>query len=626
MGTAPLVDGRAPIHAFYSPRSWIEGNATQQLETVAALPGVKAVAAMPDLHPGKWGPVGCSILADSIHPQLVGSDIGCGMGLFQLDLAVRKLRVDKAAERLHALDGAWDGDLAAALAGAGLAPTPFDASLGTVGGGNHFCELQAIETIVEPEVAGRAGLDQSRAYVLVHSGSRGLGFAILQEHLSSARLRHDASGATALSPQSEAGRAYLARHDLAVRWAALNRRIIAMRAAEAARAECQAVADLGHNLVEAAGAGVLHRKGTAPADRGLVPIPGSRGTLSYLVEPLAASASGGAGVARARRRAQVRPRLHARPHPHRQGGPGGAGPQPLRRGDRLRKSRPDRRGGARGLQEHRPRHRRPCRFRAGAGGGDVPAAGDVQDRQDRRLAASTGSRPVRAGGAAMIRLLFTSGRGPQECRIALAKALAVFAREAETAGLELDLATGRDPDGLGPASAIARIGGDGAAAFAATWVGSILWVARSPVRPHHKRKRWFVGILQLEAPPPGASAGATGIDARQVRFEPLRAGGPGGQHQNKTESAVRAVHVPTGLAVVVRDGTLAAPQQGAGSATPCRASRPGQGARRRRRQPGDPGGPRPTGARPPGAHVRRRGVQATVDQSSIRAAASPNVR
>jgi release factor H-coupled RctB family protein len=282
MGTSPAVDGRAPIHAFYSPRSWIEGNATQQLETVAALPGVKAVAAMPDLHPGKWGPVGCSILADRIHPQLVGSDIGCGMGLFQLDLAVRKLRIDKAAERLHALDGPWDGDLAAALTEAGLAPTPFDASLGTGGGGNHICELQAIETIVEPEVAARAGLDKSRVCVLVHSGSRGLGFAILQEHLAGA----GASGATALSPQSEAGRAYLARHDLAVRWATLNRRIIAMRAAEAARAGCQAVADRSHNLVEAAGAGVLHRKGTAPADRGLVPIPGSRGTLSYLVEPL----------------------------------------------------------------------------------------------------------------------------------------------------------------------------------------------------------------------------------------------------------------------------------------------------------------------------------------------------
>jgi release factor H-coupled RctB family protein len=286
MGTSPAVDGRVPVHAFYSPRSWIEGTATQQLETVAALPGVKAIAAMPDLHPGKWGPVGCSILADRIHPQLVGSDIGCGMGLFQLDLAVRKLRIDRAAERLHALDGAWDGDLAAARAEAGLAATPFDASLGTVGGGNHFCELQAIEEIVEPEVAAQIGLDRSRAFVLVHSGSRGLGYAILQEHVLSARLRHDASGAAALDPLSEPGAAYLARHDLAVRWAALNRRVIALRAAEAARAECQVVADLCHNLVETVDAGVLHRKGTAPADRGLVPIPGSRGTLSYLVEPL----------------------------------------------------------------------------------------------------------------------------------------------------------------------------------------------------------------------------------------------------------------------------------------------------------------------------------------------------
>jgi peptide chain release factor len=153
----------------------------------------------------------------------------------------------------------------------------------------------------------------------------------------------------------------------------------------------------------------------------------------------------------------------------------------------------------------------------------------------------------------MIRLLFTSGRGPAECRIALAKTLAAFTREAEAVGLQVDLATGRDSDARGPASAIARIAGDGEAEFAARWVGSILWVARSPVRPHHKRKNWFVGVLRLEAPALG-TAGATGIDARDVRFEALRAGGPGGQHQNKTESAVRAVHVPTGRAVVVRDG------------------------------------------------------------------------
>jgi release factor H-coupled RctB family protein len=165
MGNSPAVGGRAPIHAFYSRRSWIEGKAVQQLEDVASLAGIKAIAGMPDLHPGKYGPVGCSILAEHIHPQFAGSDIGCGMGLSQLDLAVRKLRLDKAAERLRALDVLWDGDITTVKVGARLEPTPFDRSLGTIGGGNHFCELQAIDTIVEPKVAAEAGLDRSHAEI-----------------------------------------------------------------------------------------------------------------------------------------------------------------------------------------------------------------------------------------------------------------------------------------------------------------------------------------------------------------------------------------------------------------------------------------------------------------------------
>ena len=488
MGTASPVDGRAPIHTFYSPRSWIEGNATQQLETVAALPGVKAVAGMPDLHPGKCGPVGCSILADRIHPQLVGSDIGCGMGLFQLDLAVRKLRVDKAAERLRALDGAWDGDPLRRLAEAGLAPTPFDASLGTIGGGNHFCELQAIEAILEPEAAAQAGLDRSRAYVLVHSGSRGLGYAILQRQLAAVAPR---------STPERAGRAYLAEHDLAVRWAALNRRVHRDARGGGGRAELQAVADLSHNLVEVGSGGVLHRKGTAPADRGLVPIPGSRGTLSYLVEPLAparpeALASLAHGAGRKYDRASMHGRIRTG-----KSRPGRARPQSVRRCDRMRGSRSARRGGARGLQEHRSRDRRSGRFRPGARGRDVPAARDLQDRAGiRRREEAT--RQIRAGGAAMIRLLFTSGRGPEECRIALAKALAVFAREAEAAGLDVEVAAGPDPDGHGPASAIARLEGRARRHSRRPGSGRSCWVARSPLRPHHKRKNWFIGVFELE--------------------------------------------------------------------------------------------------------------------------------
>jgi release factor H-coupled RctB family protein len=281
MGNPPAVGGRAPIHAFYSVRSWIEGNAIKQLEDVASLPGVKAVAGMPDLHPGKYGPVGCSVLADRIYPLLVGSDIGCGMGLFQLDIAVRKLRIDKVAERLRGLDAPCEGSVAEALAEAGLGPTPFDASLGTIGGGNHFCELQAVEEILVPEAAAEAGLDPLRVCLLVHSGSRGLGFSILQRQL--------AAGTACLNSEGDTGCAYLAEHDIAVRWAALNRRVIAERAAQTVGASCRAIANLSHNLVEVTGDGILHRKGTAPADRGLVPIPGSRGTLSYLVEPLAAA-------------------------------------------------------------------------------------------------------------------------------------------------------------------------------------------------------------------------------------------------------------------------------------------------------------------------------------------------
>lgn len=93
-------------------------------------------------------------------------------------------------------------------------------------------------------------------------------------------------------PLGDEGRTYMDAHDHAVQWAKLNRRIIAERAAAAAHADLRPLNDLAHNMVELqGGAGdvmALHRKGAAASDRGLVPVPGSRGTLSHLVEPLAA--------------------------------------------------------------------------------------------------------------------------------------------------------------------------------------------------------------------------------------------------------------------------------------------------------------------------------------------------
>jgi peptide chain release factor len=146
----------------------------------------------------------------------------------------------------------------------------------------------------------------------------------------------------------------------------------------------------------------------------------------------------------------------------------------------------------------------------------------------------------------MIRLLFTSGRGPAECRIAVAKAVATLAAEAASLGLETDCLEGPNADGHGPASAIMVIHGDAAAAFARPWIGVIQWVAQSPRRPHHKRKNWFIGVFELPALPDAPKT----LAVQDIRFEAFRAGG---QHQNKTESAVRATHIASGLSVVARE-------------------------------------------------------------------------
>ncbi|EBA18466.1 rtcB protein [Roseobacter sp. SK209-2-6] len=274
-----VLDGRTSaessdgtITKFYTSAAWIEGRAEQQLEEIAGWTGVLKIAAFPDLHPGKYGPVGCAVLADRVYPQLIGNDIGCGMSLFQLDLPVRKLKLEKALRRMRVLGEPVSEDLERRLEKAGLSPDLFADALGTVGGGNHFCEVQ---TIVDPD--DQVGLDKTRLFLLVHSGSRGFGNAVLGSV---------SEGAFAgLVPDSEAARSYLRDHDLAVRWASLNRQIIAERAAEALRADLVLLVDAPHNLLSQKDGYWLHRKGAAVAEQAVVPLAGSRASASYLMAP-----------------------------------------------------------------------------------------------------------------------------------------------------------------------------------------------------------------------------------------------------------------------------------------------------------------------------------------------------
>jgi len=280
MGTsankAAHISGAAPVHRFYSENAWIEGTAEDQLGVVSAMEGINSVAAFPDLHPGKYGPVGSAMMSDRIYPQLIGNDIGCGMSLYLLDLPSRKLRLDKAARKLRALEGVWDGDARERLASEGLSVDLHPNALGTIGGGNHFCELQLVDTVHDDAILGNIGLEKGQLVLLVHSGSRSFGTAVFNSVL-------DRFGG--LDADSEAGRGYMEAHRQAVVWASLNRALIAERAARALRCDFRPVCDTPHNLIEHHAGGFLHRKGAAKADMPVVPLAGSRDALSYLLRP-----------------------------------------------------------------------------------------------------------------------------------------------------------------------------------------------------------------------------------------------------------------------------------------------------------------------------------------------------
>ncbi len=204
-----------------------------QVANVASLPGIVGHAlAMPDFHWGYGFPIGGVAAFDPaqggvVSPGGVGYDINCGVRLHTLDLDAEALdRVrDRVADllqqavpagtapakrdaRLDDLDPLLDGG-ASALVDLGLAYgddleriedggrlTPGDLALvsdrarergaqqlGTLGGGNHFLEVDRVTEVYDEALAERFGLRVGGATLLVHSGSRGLGHAVCEELL-----------------------------------------------------------------------------------------------------------------------------------------------------------------------------------------------------------------------------------------------------------------------------------------------------------------------------------------------------------------------------------------------------------------------------------------------------------
>ncbi len=279
------------VNLIASKDTWIEGLAVEQLKRTSQLQGMHSVAGMPDLHPGRGYPIGAAFFTtNKIYPALVGNDIGCGMSLWQTSAKVSKVNLDKLTKQFKdieaPLDDSWREYITARKNDKEIDNNDFDQSLGTIGGGNHFAEFQAIDEIYNQAVVDELSLNRKKLQLLVHSGSRGLGQSILVEHVT----KHNHDG---LFVDDSNFNDYLIQHDHAVRWAELNRELIAKRFLTAMRANGNCTLDVNHNLVSAKKIGEtngwLHRKGATPGDQGCVVIPGSRGDYSYLVKPLALS-------------------------------------------------------------------------------------------------------------------------------------------------------------------------------------------------------------------------------------------------------------------------------------------------------------------------------------------------
>ena len=146
----------------------------------------------------------------------------------------------------------------------------------------------------------------------------------------------------------------------------------------------------------------------------------------------------------------------------------------------------------------------------------------------------------------------TSGRGPVECCRVVVLVMSKIIEQARSLGYEVEVVEHEDgPNDGCMFSATLAIESEHAISLKDEWEGSVLWVAqKNPFRSWHRRKNWLVGVHFFKPLQTGT------ISERDITYETLRSSGPGGQNVNKVESAVRAIHVPTGITVLASDERL----------------------------------------------------------------------
>ncbi len=339
----------------------------EQIANVATLPGlVGSSLAMPDAHQGYGFCIGGVAAADLdqgiVSAGGVGFDINCGVRLLATPFSAAELTPHLATllNRLFeeipcgtgrkgqlnvsgsALDdvllrgaqwavdaGYGSGDDPARIEDCGTIPNA-DPSLvsehakdrgrhqiGTLGSGNHFLELQAVDEVYDDATAASFGLRPGQAVVLIHSGSRGLGHQVCTDYLDTMQQAMKRYGIQVVDRQlacvpvsSTEGREYLGAMAAAANFAFANRQVMCHWVRQVFRRvlgsdDIRIVYDVCHNIAkveEHSSRGrrmrlLIHRKGATrafPKDHPALPgelravgqpvlIPGSMGTYSYVL-------------------------------------------------------------------------------------------------------------------------------------------------------------------------------------------------------------------------------------------------------------------------------------------------------------------------------------------------------
>ncbi|WP_304975545.1 RtcB family protein [uncultured Acetatifactor sp.] len=246
----------------------VEGYAEAQVKMICDNEVARGsrICLMPDIHPGKVGPIGLAMtVTDKVIPQLLGVDIGCGMTCVELnkehaefqklDRVIRENVPSGFAirrEQHHLAEGFPYGELRCARH---IHRQKAERSLGTLGGGNHFIELDR-------------GTD-GKLYLVVHTGSRHLGEEVAEYYtkLASASLKRRGLEIPYYMSylEGEEKEGYLEDVQIIQDYAEANRQIIVREILKGMKWKAADQFSVAHNYLDASG---ILRKGAIAAGKG----------------------------------------------------------------------------------------------------------------------------------------------------------------------------------------------------------------------------------------------------------------------------------------------------------------------------------------------------------------------